>query len=173
MSNDFRDTEKSTLSLPVQAPGASALAIANGNSQLASIDGEDGEKTQLEAESAQSPEGASHGDPPHPTTRRIVVVIVTLTAITATSSMSTGLVTIGIPRIAHDLQLPESLILWLACPYHGIMNSCMPTLNSLLGQAPYTRKHGRSTSLIIESKHSQTGQRMLPTSSWLCRRHDR
>lgn len=115
--NDFRDTEKSTPSQSMQAHGASMLTIANDNSQLVSIVGKDGEKTQLQAESAQRPEVALHRGPSHPTMMRIVMVIFTLTAITATSAMSTGLVTIGIPHIAQDLQLPESLILWFAHPY--------------------------------------------------------
>ena len=142
--NDFRGTEKSTPPLSVQAPGASILAIANDTSQLANIVGEDGEETQLQAETAQSPEVAPRADLPHPRTMQTAVVILTLTAITATSSMSTGLVTIGIPHIAQDLRLPESIILWLACPYPGTINLCMSTLSSLLGQVPYTRKHGRS-----------------------------
>lgn len=111
----------------MQAPSAFVLANANDNSQLASILGEDGEKTQLQAGKAQFPEGATQGDTPHPTTMRTVVIILTLTAITATSSMSIGLVTIGIPHIAQDLLLPESLIRWPACPYPGTINSYVDT----------------------------------------------
>ena len=43
---------------------------------------------------------------------RTVVIIFSLTAVTFTSSMSTGLVTIGIPQIASDLHLADHLILW-------------------------------------------------------------
>ena len=43
---------------------------------------------------------------------RTVMIIFSLTAVTFTSSMSTGLVTIGIPRIASDLHLADHLILW-------------------------------------------------------------
>ena len=43
---------------------------------------------------------------------RTIMIIVSLTAVTFTSSMSTGLVTISIPRIARDLNLANHLILW-------------------------------------------------------------
>ena len=43
---------------------------------------------------------------------RTIMIIFSLTAVTFTSSMSTGLVTIGIPRIADDLRLANNLILW-------------------------------------------------------------
>jgi len=43
---------------------------------------------------------------------RTVFVIATLTGITFTSSMSTGILNIGLPRIAMDLILPENLLLW-------------------------------------------------------------
>jgi hypothetical protein len=42
-----------------------------------------------------------------------VLIIFTLTGITFANSMSTGLFTIGIPRIAVDIKLPENLLLWL------------------------------------------------------------
>ena len=43
---------------------------------------------------------------------RTIATIIALTAMTFTSSMSTGLITIGITRIAADLQLPSNLLLW-------------------------------------------------------------
>ena len=43
---------------------------------------------------------------------RRMATIVALTAMTFTSSMSTGLITIGITQIASDLQLPSNLLLW-------------------------------------------------------------
>ena len=43
---------------------------------------------------------------------RTTAIISVLTAVMFTSSMSTGLVTIGIPIIAADIHLPSHLILW-------------------------------------------------------------
>ena len=43
---------------------------------------------------------------------RTVMIVFSLTGVTFTSSLSTGLVTIGIPRIADDLHLADHLILW-------------------------------------------------------------
>lgn len=43
---------------------------------------------------------------------RTVFVIATLTGITFASSMSTGILTIGLPRIAADMQLADNLLLW-------------------------------------------------------------
>jgi hypothetical protein len=41
-----------------------------------------------------------------------ILLIATLTGITLASSISTGLLTIGLPRIATDLQLADNLLLW-------------------------------------------------------------
>lgn len=43
---------------------------------------------------------------------RTVLVIATLTGVTLANSMSTGLLTVGLPRIAADLRLSEDLLLW-------------------------------------------------------------
>lgn len=41
-----------------------------------------------------------------------ILLIATLTGITLASSISTGLLTIGLPRIAADLELADNLLLW-------------------------------------------------------------
>lgn len=53
-------------------------------------------------------------DPPVPeqSMGQTVLLIATLTGITFASSISTGLLTIGLPRIAIDLQLADNLLLW-------------------------------------------------------------
>ena len=43
---------------------------------------------------------------------RAVIVIGTLTGITVASSMGSGLLTVGLPRMAKDLDLPNHLLLW-------------------------------------------------------------
>ena len=48
---------------------------------------------------------------------RAVVVIATLTGTTVVSSFSTGLLTVGLPRMAEDVNLPASLLLWPASVY--------------------------------------------------------
>jgi hypothetical protein len=39
-------------------------------------------------------------------------IISTVTGITVLNSMQSGIVTVGLPTIGRDLQIPESLILW-------------------------------------------------------------
>lgn len=46
-----------------------------------------------------------------------VILITTLTGITFVGSMSTGLLTIGLPWIAADLDLPNNLLLWYVSVY--------------------------------------------------------
>lgn len=43
---------------------------------------------------------------------RAVILIATLSGITFVGSMSGGLLTIGLPWIAADLNLPDNLLLW-------------------------------------------------------------
>lgn len=43
---------------------------------------------------------------------RAIILITTLTGLTFIGSMSSGLLTIGLPIIAADLKLPENLLLW-------------------------------------------------------------
>lgn len=45
-------------------------------------------------------------------TIRITLVLVSLYGISAATSLGTGLVMIGIPQIARDLSLRDSLLLW-------------------------------------------------------------
>lgn len=52
-------------------------------------------------------------DPPVvPSRSRTIFLITTLTGIMFVASMSTGLLTISLPRIAQDLKLSSSLLLW-------------------------------------------------------------
>ena len=50
-------------------------------------------------------------------TARAALTIATLTGITLVSSFSTGLLTVGLPRMAKDVDLPASLLLWPASVY--------------------------------------------------------
>lgn len=43
---------------------------------------------------------------------RTIIVIATLSAVSFLSSISTGLLTIGLPRMAVDMGLPDYLIAW-------------------------------------------------------------
>jgi hypothetical protein len=43
---------------------------------------------------------------------RSIIVIAALTGINFLSSMSTGLLTVGLPRMAVDVKLPANLLLW-------------------------------------------------------------
>jgi hypothetical protein len=48
---------------------------------------------------------------------RIVVIIAVLTGVNFLSSLSNGFITIGLPRIASELSLPEHLMLWPSAVY--------------------------------------------------------
>ena len=48
---------------------------------------------------------------------RTAVVIATLTGTTVVSSFSNGLLTIALPRIAKDVNLPANVLLWPASVY--------------------------------------------------------
>jgi hypothetical protein len=43
---------------------------------------------------------------------RVIVIIAVLTGVNFLSSLSNGFITIGLPRIASDLSLPEHLMIW-------------------------------------------------------------
>ena len=43
---------------------------------------------------------------------RTITIIATLTGTTVVSSFSNGLLTVGLPRMAPDLNLPANLLLW-------------------------------------------------------------
>lgn len=47
-----------------------------------------------------------------PAGKRIIIVVATLTGVNFLSSLSNGLLTVGLPRIASDTALPEHLQLW-------------------------------------------------------------
>ncbi|GFF94650.1 aminotriazole resistance protein [Aspergillus lentulus] len=62
---------------------------------------------------------------------RAVILITTLTGITFVGSMSTGLLTIGLPWIATDLGLPENLLLWPSSVYSLANGCCLLLAGSL------------------------------------------
>lgn len=48
----------------------------------------------------------------NPANGRTVVMIATLTGVNFLSSLSTGLLTVGLPQMASDVGLPAHLLLW-------------------------------------------------------------
>ncbi|CAG7926266.1 unnamed protein product [Penicillium olsonii] len=52
-----------------------------------------------------------------------IILITTLSGITFVGSMSSGLLTVGLPTIAQDLNLPSNLLLWPASVY-SLANGC-------------------------------------------------
>ena len=52
---------------------------------------------------------------------RTAVVIATLTGTTVVSSFSNGLLTVGLPRMAEDINLPANLLLWPASVYPSVL----------------------------------------------------
>lgn len=62
---------------------------------------------------------------------RAVIIIASLTGITFASSMSTGLLTVGLPVIADDLNLPENLLLWPSSVYSLACGCCLLLAGSI------------------------------------------
>lgn len=80
-------------------------------------------QTQTAIELTTKPAGAdqqpheSQGDvheTPNQTLRKgpTAIIFTSVTAVTGISSMLAGLVTVALPRIVHDLDIPTSLLLW-------------------------------------------------------------
>ena len=70
---------------------------------------------------------------------RTVALISTLTAVTFAGSMNTGILTVSLPRMAIDLQLPRSLVLW-----YVFLHTTQQEPSSLIffiGLPQYTRKY--------------------------------
>ncbi|GFF61669.1 putative transporter [Aspergillus lentulus] len=59
------------------------------------------------------------------------ILICTLAGITFVGSMSTGLLTIGLPRMANDLHLPDNLLLWPSSVYSLANGCCLLLAGSL------------------------------------------
>lgn len=57
-----------------------------------------------------------------------ILVISNLTGIAFAGSMSTGVLTIGLPRIATDLTLSQNLLLWLVSPKNKLGSPLPPSL---------------------------------------------
>lgn len=55
-----------------------------------------------------------HSDAVELSKTRAASIIITLTGTTLMSSFSTGLMTVGLPRMAKDVNLPANLLLWPA-----------------------------------------------------------
>ena len=53
---------------------------------------------------------------------RIVLAVASLTALTFLNSLSLGILTIGIPRIALELYLPENFLVWFVDYFPVILN---------------------------------------------------
>ena len=62
---------------------------------------------------------------------RGVIVTTSLTGITFSSSMSVGLLTVGLPVIAVDLHLPEHLLLWPSSVYSLACGCCLLLAGSI------------------------------------------
>jgi hypothetical protein len=54
---------------------------------------------------------------------RSIIVIAALTGINFLSSMSTGLLTVGLPRMAVDVKLPAHLLLWYGTNPLSVLSS--------------------------------------------------
>ena len=73
------------------------------------------------------------GQPPAQILARSKAVIITasLTGITFASSMSLGLLTVGLPVIANDLDLPANLLLWPSSVYSLACGCCLLLAGSI------------------------------------------
>lgn len=60
----------------------------------------------------KTPSSGAEPDTTRPLRKRIAIVIAALTGVNFFSSLSSGLLTVGLPLIASDTALPEHLQLW-------------------------------------------------------------
>ncbi|KAL7917537.1 MFS general substrate transporter [Trichoderma austrokoningii] len=63
--------------------------------------------------------------------QRTIIAIATLSAVSFSSSVSTGLLTIGLPRMAVDIGLPNYLIAWPSSVYTLASGSCLIIAGSI------------------------------------------
>lgn len=68
--------------------------------------------------SAETDRNSSEDEEVNLSRTRASILITTLTGLTFVGSMSSGLLTIGLPWIAADLKLPDSLLLWYVLPIY-------------------------------------------------------
>lgn len=55
---------------------------------------------------------SSAEDAPSYSIFRTSIIIAAIAGVTTTNSMTTGLLTVGLPKLAEDLNLPNHLLLW-------------------------------------------------------------
>ncbi|KAI1245072.1 hypothetical protein MGN70_011960 [Eutypa lata] len=93
------------------------------------------------------------------------LIIVTLSGLTLTSSMTTGLLTVGLPRMAADLSLSDSLLLWPASIY-GLTSGCSlliaGAIADVIGSRPvYLVGCFLLTGFVLGSGLSQTATQLI------------
>lgn len=72
----------------------------------------DGDQSSTQILNADAMTEAVNGAPIRISRSRATVIITILTGVSFLNTMGSGLLTVGLPRIASDLGLPENLLLW-------------------------------------------------------------
>ncbi|RDW59041.1 hypothetical protein BP5796_11965 [Coleophoma crateriformis] len=62
---------------------------------------------------------------------QLIITVATLTGVNFISSLSTGLLTVGLPRMAADVELAEHLLLWPSSVYALTSGSCLLLAGSI------------------------------------------
>lgn len=96
---------------------------------------------------------------------RSVFIVITVAGISFTNSLGSGLLTVGLPRIAADVQLAEGLLLWPASIY-ALTSGCTLLLAGaiadVIGNRPvFLTGCGLSTAFTIGIGLSRTGFQLI------------
>ncbi|KAE8444102.1 hypothetical protein EG329_000884 [Mollisiaceae sp. DMI_Dod_QoI] len=62
---------------------------------------------------------------------RIIIIITVLTGVNFSASLCNGFITIGLPRMASDLSLPDGLLIWPSAAYFLTSSSCLLVAGSI------------------------------------------
>ena len=95
--------QTSTITLESLAP------ITSNRETSLSINAPDSQTVQSHQQQDEQPVADGRGDLSR---GRTIAIIATLTGTTIVSSFSSGLLTVGLPKMAADLGLPANLLLW-------------------------------------------------------------
>ncbi|MCJ1312459.1 hypothetical protein MMC25_006133 [Agyrium rufum] len=112
-----------------------------------------------------SPEEGAAPAVPEISSWRATLVIANLTGVTFAASMSTGVLTVGLPRIASDLALGQSLLLWPASVYALTQGCCLLLVGSIAdfagNRSIYLAGCFSLGIFLLASGFSQTGIQMI------------
>lgn len=114
---------------------------------------------------AETNVGEQHMEPEAPTRLQSTGVMITLACISLLNSFGSGMLTVALPTIAKDLDLPANLLLWPASVY-ALAQSCMLLLMGAIADVVGNRPIFLTGSLLhtawtLAVSVSQTGNQLI------------